>query len=117
MLRGGVGGGLGAHLLCEYLNDLEDRLETEVYRLKAIVRGSEELAAEHRRIIDMETNKVLYILTSVSAIFVPGNFLAAVWGMNFDEMPELHWKYGYAIFWVLLVLVWGAFYLFFRLNT
>jgi len=86
----------GTNLLIENLNDLEDRLETEVYRLKSIVRGSEELAAEHRRIIDMETNKVLYVLTALSAIFVPGNFLAAVWGMNFDDMPELHWKYGCA---------------------
>ncbi|KAL1504033.1 hypothetical protein AB1Y20_010445 [Prymnesium parvum] len=107
----------GTNLLIENLNDLEDRLETEVYRLKSIVRGSEELAAEHRRIIDMETNKVLYVLTALSAIFVPGNFLAAVWGMNFDDMPELHWKYGYATFWVLLGCVWGGFYLFFRYHA
>jgi magnesium transporter len=45
---------------------------------------------------------------------VPGNFLAAVWGMNFDEMPELHWKYGYLAFWVVLCTVWLGLVLFFR---
>ena len=43
-----------------------------------------------------------------------GNFLAAVWGMNFDEMPELHWKYGYVTFWIVLVLVWLAFFVYFK---
>ena len=36
--------------------------------------------------------------------------------MNFDEMPELHWKYGYWIFWVLLIFVWTCFFLYFKLD-
>jgi magnesium transporter len=42
-------------------------------------------------------NKVIQTLTIVSTIFIPLTFLAGVYGMNFDHMPELHWKYGYFI--------------------
>ena len=98
------------------MHDLEDRLETEIFRLQGIVAAGERLSDELRRGIDLETNRVLSTLTIISSIFVPGNFLAAVWGMNFDEMPELHWKYGYWIFWVLLIFVWTCFFLYFKLD-
>ena len=35
------------------------------------------------------------IRTVLSAIFFPLTFLVGVYGMNFDHMPELHWRYGY----------------------
>ena len=42
-------------------------------------------------------NEVMKILTVVSAIFMPLTFIVGVYGMNFDNQPELHWKYGYFI--------------------
>ena len=60
------------------------------HRGAPVYAGGERLGDELRRSIDLETNRVLHTLTVVSTIFVPGNFLAAVWGMNFDDMPELH---------------------------
>jgi magnesium transporter len=35
------------------------------------------------------------ILTIITAIFVPITFIAGLYGMNFDNMPELHYEYGY----------------------
>ena len=35
------------------------------------------------------------LLTIISTIFIPLTFIVGVFGMNFDHMPELHWKYGY----------------------
>jgi magnesium transporter len=35
------------------------------------------------------------VLTVITTIFVPLTFIVGVYGMNFDNMPELHWKYGY----------------------
>ena len=35
-----------------------------------------------------------------------GSFLAGIFGMNFDNMPELHLEYGYAIFWAVLLCMW-----------
>jgi hypothetical protein len=35
------------------------------------------------------------VLTIFSSIMLPINFIASIYGMNFEFMPELHWKYGY----------------------
>jgi len=40
-------------------------------------------------------NEVVKTLTIISTIFIPLTFIAGVYGMNFDNMPELHWQYGY----------------------
>jgi magnesium transporter len=41
----------------------------------------------------------------ISTIFVPLTFLAGVYGMNFDNFPELHWRWGYLGFWALSLSV------------
>jgi magnesium transporter len=52
------------------------------------------------------SNQNMYMLTVVNTIFLPITFLAAVYGMNFDNMPELEWKEGYlAYFWVMVVVL------------
>jgi magnesium transporter len=40
-------------------------------------------------------NNVMRLLTVISTIFIPLSFIAGIYGMNFDYMPELHWHYGY----------------------
>jgi magnesium transporter len=42
-------------------------------------------------------NEVVKTLTIISTIFIPLTFVAGVYGMNFDNMPEVHWKYGYFV--------------------
>ncbi|WP_339064171.1 CorA family divalent cation transporter [Tepidibacillus marianensis] len=51
------------------------------------------------------TNAIMKMLTLVSVIFIPMTFLAGVYGMNFEFMPELEWKYGYAY---SLILMFGV---------
>lgn len=52
-------------------------------------------------------NKTMKILTSFAAIFLPLSLIAGIYGMNFQWMPELQWKYGY--FWALgLMLICGT---------
>ena len=48
-------------------------------------------------------NSVMKTLTIVSAIFIPLTFIAGIYGMNFDNMPELHTRTGY--FWVLGAMI------------
>lgn len=50
-------------------------------------------------------NRRLEILTVVSVIFMPLTFMAGVYGMNFDNMPELHHEYGYFILWGTMLAV------------
>lgn len=40
-------------------------------------------------------NEIMKVLTIFAAIFIPLTFVAGIYGMNFDHMPELHWKNGY----------------------
>jgi magnesium transporter len=58
-----------------------------------------------------KTNQIMSKLTVVSIIFLPLTFLCGVYGMNFEVIPELKWKYGYIYFWssvglLVLGLVW-----------
>lgn len=61
--------------------------------------------------ISYKMNQVMQILTIISVIFVPLTFLAGIYGMNFEILPELKWKYGYLYFWlfsisILVLLLW-----------
>jgi magnesium transporter len=53
------------------------------------------------------TNQIMNRLTIVSVIFLPLTFLCGVYGMNFRVMPEIDWRYGYPLFWVLALMIVG----------
>jgi magnesium transporter len=59
-------------------------------------------------LLSHRTNQVMKRLTVVSVIFLPLTFLCGVYGMNFEHLPELRWRYGYALFWLLVVGIVGA---------
>lgn len=60
-------------------------------------------------------NQVMKILTIVSTIFIPLTFVAGVYGMNFVNIPELEWEYGYLMVWLInLGIVVGMMFYFKR---
>lgn len=59
-------------------------------------------------------NEVMKVLTLISTIMLPLTFIAGVYGMNFDFMPELHWKYGYAFALGLMFVIAIGLYTFFK---
>jgi magnesium transporter len=59
------------------------------------------LSAQNQRL-----NEVMKILTVISTLFIPLTFIASIYGMNFEVMPELRWPYGYA--WALGLMVFTA---------
>lgn len=54
-------------------------------------------------LINIEQNKIIKIFTVASMVFLPPTLIASVYGMNFDLLPELHWKYGYVFAIVMMV--------------
>jgi len=52
---------------------------------------------------DLKMNSIMKRLTVVSTVFIPLTFLVGVWGMNFVNMPELTWQYGYIIAWGIMI--------------
>lgn len=63
--------------------------------------------------INMQQNKTIKIFTIVSVIFMPPTLIASVYGMNFNFMPELNWRFGYPLAIVLIIsssfLTWFIF--------
>ncbi len=55
--------------------------------------------------LSQKMNEVMQFLTIVGAIFIPLTFIAGVYGMNFDHMPELHFSYGYPAIMALMLAV------------
>ena len=55
--------------------------------------------------VSNKMNEVMKVLTIFAAIFIPLTFIAGIYGMNFDFMPELHWKWGYLTVWIVLISV------------
>jgi magnesium transporter len=56
----------------------------------------------------------MQVLTIIATIFIPLTFIAGIYGMNFENMPELHWKYGYIAVWGIMILIIILMLLFFR---
>ena len=59
-------------------------------------------------------NQVMKTLTIVSTIFIPLTFIAGIYGMNFSNMPELKWKYGYFAIWIIIIIVFFTMIMYFR---
>lgn len=88
-----------------YLQDVTDHLDHLVSSLdnyREILKDMMDLHLSH---LSHSMNEVMKTLTIVATIFIPLTFLAGIFGMNFKYMPELDWKLGYPIFWLLSLLI------------
>ncbi len=54
------------------------------------------------------------VLTIIATMFIPLTFVAGVYGMNFEYIPELGWKYSYFAFWGLMVAMIIVMTIFFK---
>jgi len=59
-------------------------------------------------------NEVIKVLTIIGTIFIPLTFFAGVYGMNFEYFPEIGWRWGYAMFWVVSIASAGLMLAWFR---
>lgn len=58
--------------------------------------------------LNNKLNNIIKVLTIISSIFIPLSFIAGIYGMNFDYMPELRWQYGYpTVLTIMMVLGFG----------
>jgi magnesium transporter len=54
--------------------------------------------------INIEQNAIIKIFSVAAVVFLPPTLVASVYGMNFDQLPELHWQWGYPFALVLMVM-------------
>ena len=97
-----------------FLRDLHDHTiqvmdMVETYR--DILNGLYDLYISE---ISFKMNSIMQVLTIISTIFIPLSFLVGVYGMNFDVMPELRYKYGYYVIWSVIICIVAGQLLYFR---
>jgi magnesium transporter len=59
-------------------------------------------------------NEVMKVLTIIATIFIPLTFIAGIYGMNFEFMPELKWKMGYFFIWGVMVALVAVMVIYFK---
>jgi magnesium transporter len=64
--------------------------------------------------ISNRMNSIMKVLTIIATIFIPLTFIAGVYGMNFQYMPELAWRWGYPAVLGLMVLVFVGMVIYFK---
>jgi len=64
--------------------------------------------------VSNKMNEVMKVLTIMASIFIPLTFIVGIYGMNFDNMPELHWKYGYFMVMGAMLLLFVAMMIYFK---
>ncbi len=89
----------------KYISDLYDHIiqvneSVEIYR--DMIWG---LMDMYMTTISNKMNEVMKVLTIMASIFIPLTFMAGIYGMNFENIPELHFKYGYFYLLGAMVLV------------
>lgn len=89
----------------QYLRDLNDL----VLQTTDAIELYSNMISDHLNIyntnVSNRMNQVMKVLTIFASIFIPLTFIAGIYGMNFDYIPELKLRYGYFYFWGIIVVV------------
>lgn len=97
-----------------YFRDVYDHLA----RLANLAESTRDLAGStietHLALVNNRMNEVMKVLTMMSTIFIPLSFIAGIYGMNFEYMPELAWRWGYPMVWGVFIAVAVSMLFFFR---
>lgn len=88
---------LGDEDLAPYLRDVSDHTVELLDMVEACREAASGLMDLYMSVQGQRMNEIMKVLTMIATIFIPLSFVAGLYGMNFDGMPELHWRYGYPV--------------------
>lgn len=83
--------------------------ELHVYREMSVT-----LLEMYMSTVSNKMNEVMKVLTIMASIFIPLTFLAGIYGMNFENMPELRWKYSYFVLLAVMLVLFILMLFYFR---
>ncbi|NTV82964.1 MAG: magnesium/cobalt transporter CorA [Bacteroidales bacterium] len=96
-----------------YYNDIDDHILQILDYVDTHRELSAELKENYLSNLTLRMNQVMKLLTIITTIFIPLTFIAGVYGMNFQNMPELTWKYGYfAVLALMFIIIAGMLFYF-----
>ena len=64
--------------------------------------------------ISNKMNEVMKVLTIIATIFIPLTFIAGIYGMNFEYMPELQWEHSYFVLWGVMITIFILMIIYFK---
>ena len=88
-----------------YFRDLYDHIIQVSENIEIYREMSWGLMDMYMTTINNKMNEVMKVLTIMASIFIPLTFIAGIYGMNFEHMPELEWKYGYFILLGVMLII------------
>jgi len=104
-----------------YVSDVRSNVLRFMDDTIAMKENAKMLVDRFHQYSNSKTSSVLYALTLVTTVFVPGQFLTSLYGMNFVNpatgrpgMPELEWEHGYAFFWLVNIFITGLTFEYYR---
>jgi magnesium transporter len=106
------------HIICagmqEYFRDISDHLLRLNQTIESVRDTISTAISVSVSMINLQESETMKRLASYAALIAVPTLIAGIYGMNFDYMPELRWRYGYAISIGLMTVV--DIYLFFRFK-
>ena len=97
-----------------YMKDLPNMIDQALDSLEIYKDILGDLFTTYNMYMATRLNETMKFLTVFSTIFIPLTFLAGIYGMNFDSIPELHYKNGYYILLSLMAVIATAMLVFFK---
>lgn len=86
-----------------FINDIYEQTVEIMENLEMQRESVTTLVEIYMTNISLKQNEVMKTLTIIATIFIPLTFVAGVYGMNFEYMPELKWEYGYWFTWAIFL--------------
>ncbi|UCD22502.1 MAG: magnesium/cobalt transporter CorA [Chloroflexota bacterium] len=90
------------------------RIEMLNYNLRDIVDST---LSTYLSSVSNRMNEVMKVLTLIATIFIPLTFIAGIYGMNFANMPELQWRYGYFIILIVMAVIGISLVVYFKRKS
>lgn len=88
-----------------YIRDVYDHIIQVLDSIETYREMLSSLVELNNSNTSFKLNEIMKVLTIISTIFIPLTFIAGVYGMNFKYMPELGFKMGYGITWVIMIMI------------
>ena len=97
-----------------YFKDVSTQIQQVMEQMDTQRAVLDSLREQFISMSSFRSNEIMKVLTIVATIFIPLTFVTGLYGMNFDSIPELHFKYGYFAVWGVMLAVTISLLLYFR---
>lgn len=97
-----------------FIQDIKDHMAQIRDTLEMLSDMVADMLDLYQSMASNHMNEIVKVLTIISTIFIPLTFITGIYGMNFDNIPELHWRWGYAFVWGLILIIATGMVIYFK---